>query len=277
MHKTSKLDKSSLQILMLVGSRLCYDLADNGIFQVYSFFSSRFCKQQQQQQQNYNLDESIEPRIIPDMNDMIEYYLQTGQTLLNKQIMQEGFRLSTKIQQAYLTLPTTTAVSQVSEIWFLVFNRLKYTERLVEAVYPQQQHQNYTPQQRLSVDNSESEYDYGGPYSTKNVLQSSHSLTTVSSISEVQPLPPPTNRFGSNDLALNMMNNIDKLFAERIDVYRKAEPTPVGVCTGLILILLKSFLEVTREIQMDTNNYQQIQVDIEYIKRIIWPYAGDEK
>jgi hypothetical protein len=268
---------------MLVGSRLCYDLADNGIFQVYSTFSSKFCKKQKQQQyyqSPYNtadLEENIEPRVIPDMNDIIEYYLKTGQTLLNKQMMQEGYTLSTKIQQAYLYLSetTTNSVTQVSEIWFLVYNRLKYTEKLVEAVYPQQQ--SNTPQQRLSLDNSESEYDYGGPYSTRNVLQSTHSLTTVSSISEVQPLPPTnSSRFG-NDMTLNMMNNIDKLFAERIDVYRKVEPTPVGVCTGLILILLKSFLEVTREIQLNTVNYQQIQVDIEYIKRIIWPYAGDEK
>lgn len=263
---------------MLVGSRLCYDLADNGIFQVYSIFSSKLCKQRTKSPKTTSssyrspdLESKIEPRVIPDMNDIIECYLQTGQALLNKQMMQEGYRLSTKIQEAYL-LSNITNVSQVSEIWYLVFNRLKYTEKLVEAVYPQQQQS--TPQ-RASIDNSGSEYDYG-PYSTKNVLQSTHSLTTVSSISEVQPLPPST-RFGSNDMTLNMMNNIDKLFAERVDVYRKVEPTPSGVCTGLILILLKAFLEVTREIQMNTVYYQQIQVDIEYIKRIVWPYTGDEK
>ncbi|KAG2207938.1 hypothetical protein INT47_010922, partial [Mucor saturninus] len=278
-HKTSELDKASLQILMLVGSRLCYDLADNGIFQVYSIFSSRFCKQRTKAPKTSSnspyrspdLNAKIEPRVIPDMNNMIEGYLQTGQTLLNKQMMQEGYRLSTKIQEAYL-LSTLTNVSQVSEIWYLVFNRLKYTERLVEAVYPQQQHN--TPQ-GTSIDNSESEYDYG-PYSTKNVIQSTHSLTTVSSVSEVQPLPSST-KFGSNDMTLNMMNNIDKLFAERVDVYGKVEPTPSGVCKGLILILLKAFLEVTREMQMNTVHYQQIQVDIEYIKRIVWPYTGDEK
>ncbi|KAI9242974.1 Vps51/Vps67-domain-containing protein [Helicostylum pulchrum] len=273
-YQTNKLDKSSLQIFMLVGSRLCYDLADNGIFQVYSLFSSQFCKQPSTPDHGTyhspDLDSKIEPALIPDMNDTIESYLKTGQALLNKQMMQEGYRLSSRIQEAYLFM-NITSVIQVSEIWYLVYNRLKYTENLVESVYPQSQN---TPQ-RTSIDNSESEYDYG-PYSTKNVLQSTHSLTTVSSISEVQPLPPST-RFGSNDMTLNMMNNIDKLFAERVDIYRKVDPTPIGICTGLILILLKSFLEVTREMKMDTVYYQQIQVDIEYIKRVIWPYVGEEK
>lgn len=268
-HKINELDQASLQILMLVGSRLCYDLADNGIFQTYSTFSSTFFKRQSLPKNEYrspDFETRIEPRIVPDMNVIIECYLKTGQTLLNMQMMQDGYRLSTNIQEAYLYSPSA-AVSQVSEIWFLVFNRIKYIEKLVESVYPQQQN---TPH-RSSVDNSESEYDYE-PYSTRNNLQSTHSLATVSSMSEAA-----ATKFGSNDFTSNMMNNIDKLFAERVDVYRKVEPTPSGVSTSLILILLKSFMEVTREVQIDTNRFQQIQVDIEYIKRIFWPYAGEEK
>lgn len=264
-----------MQILILAGSRLCYDLADTGIFKLYSTFSSEFYKaRSKNERKNYHspdLDSNIEPRVISDMNDMIELYLNKGQTLLNQQMMQEGYRLSTKIQEAYLlkTL-STTPVHQVSEIWFLVYNRLKYTEKLVEAVYPQHQ-----TTSRTSFDNtSESDYDYGGgSYSSRHVLPSTHSLATVSSMSET----PTTSKFGGNDMTLNMMNNIDKLFAERVDIYRKTEPTPVGVCTGLILIILKTFLEVSREVQMDPISYQQIQADVEYVKRIVWPYAGDEK
>lgn len=255
--------------MLLVGSRLCYDLADNGIFQTYSTFSTTFFKNQSLPKNEYrspDLETRIEPRVVPDMNDSIECYLKTGQTLLNMQMMQDGYLLSTNIQEAYLNSPSAP-VSQVSEIWYLVLNRIKYIEKLVEAVYPQQQH---TPH-RSSADNSESEYDYE-PYSSRNNLQSTHSLATVSSMSEAA-----TTKFGSNDFTLNMMNNIDKLFAERVDVYRKVEPTPSGVSTSMILILLKSFMEVTREIQIDTNHFQQIQVDIEYIKRIFWPYAGEEK
>lgn len=265
---------------MLVGSRLCYDLADNGIFHIYSTFSSQFCKPVVVVTNNNSTysspdpeDAKIEPNLIPDMNQTIELYLKTGQTLLNKQMMQEGYRLSARIQESYL-FSTLTSVTHVSEIWYLVYNRLKYTERLVESIYPPA-HPSPPSKRPPSLDNSESDYDYG-PYSTRNPqqLQSTHSLTTVSSISELQPLPP-SDRFGSTDI--NMMNNIDKLFADRVDIYRKVDPSPLGICTALILILLKSFLEVTREMEMNTVYYQQIQVDIEYIKRIIWPYIGEEK
>lgn len=261
---------------MLVGSRLCYDLADNGIFQMYSTFSSKFCKKKQEKEKTSyrspDMDVNIDPRVIPDMNEMIECYLKTGQTLLNKQMMQEGYRISSRIQEAYLYKPTSVSVDQVSEIWHFCFNRLKYTERLVETLYPQE-----LPalSSRGSIDdnNVESEYDYGGPYS-RHMVPSTHSLATVSSIPET---PTSTKKLGGNDMTLNMMNNIDKLFAERVDIYRKVDPSPIGVCTGLILIILKAFLEVVREIQMDTVNYQQIQVDVEYVKRIIWPFVGDEK
>lgn len=251
---------------------MCYDLADTGIFKLYSAFSSEFYKAKSERD-NYHapdLNLNIEPCIIHDMNDIIELYLSKGQALLNQQMMQEGYRLSSKIQEAYLfKTPSTTPVHQVSEIWFLVYNRLKYTEKLVEAVYPQHQ-----TTSRTSFDyNSEAEYDYDGSYSLRHTLPSTHSLATVSSISET----PTTSKFGGNDMTLNMMNNIDKLFAERVDIYRKIEPTPVGVCTGLILIIIKTFLEVSRQMQMDPISYQQIQADVEFVKRIIWSYTGDEK
>ncbi|KAI9481451.1 MAG: exocyst complex component Sec5-domain-containing protein [Benjaminiella poitrasii] len=276
-YKTSKLDRPSLQILVLVGSRLCYDLADNGIFQLYSIFSSKFCKQQTDKN-SYHLadveDANIDPRIIPDMNNMIDCYLKTGQTLLNKQLVQEGYDLSSRIQQAYLiTAPSSLSlpIHQISSIWIFIHHRIKYIERLVEAIYPQHQ-----SQVRHSMDTtaSGSEYDYNGPYMSRNFLPSSHSLATLSSMSET---PSNKQTLGRNDFTINMMSNIDKLFAERVDIYQKVEPTPIGVCVGLILIILKAFLEVTREMQMDTAHYQQIQADAEYVKRLIWPYAGDEK
>ncbi|GAN04975.1 conserved hypothetical protein [Mucor ambiguus] len=217
-HKTSKLDTPSLQIIMLVGSRLCYDLADIGIFQVYSTFSSKFCKKQQNQKKTSysspDLDANMDPRVIPDMNEIIECYLKTGQTLLNKQMMQEGYRISSRIQEAYLYKPASSAivVDHVSEIWHYCFNRLKYTEHLVEILYPQEQPALLA---RGSLDDNataaDSEYDYAGPYS-RHMVPSTHSLATASSISET---PTNTTKLGGNDMTLSIMNNIDKLFAER--------------------------------------------------------------
>ncbi|KAI7897693.1 Vps51/Vps67-domain-containing protein [Cokeromyces recurvatus] len=258
--KTSNLNSSSLQILVLVCSRLCYDLADNGIFQLYSVFSAKFCKQQDKQTYSFSdVETNIDPCIISDMNEMIDYYLNTGQTLLNKQVMQEGYELSNRIQEAYfIPIPLSIPpIRQVSTIWFFIHQRINYIERLMEAIYPQS---------RRSIDSTVSNSEY--PYGTQKFLPSSHSLASLSSDTH-------SNKPSRNDM--HIMNNIDKLFAERIDVYRKVEPTPIGVYTGLILIILKTFLEVTREMQIDTAHYQQIQVDVAYIKRMIWSHVGDEK
>ncbi|CEP07030.1 hypothetical protein [Parasitella parasitica] len=280
LYKTPKLDPLLLQVIILVGSRLCFDVADNGIIQMYSTFSSKFCKKQQDQERNSyrspEMDAGIDPRVIPDMNEMIESYLRTGQALLNEQTMQEGFRMSSRIQEAYLCYDTASSstVEQVSEIWRFCFHRLQYTERLVETLYPQEQPPHSS---RGSIEDSiaESEHDYNGGSYSRHMAPSTHSLATASSISET-PTNNPT-KLGGNDMTLNMLNNIDKLFAERVDVYRSVDPSPAGVCTGLILIMLKAFLEVVREVQMDTVHYQQLQVDVEFVKRIIWPFVGDEK
>ncbi|KAI8348434.1 exocyst complex component Sec5-domain-containing protein [Choanephora cucurbitarum] len=261
----SNLNRPSLQILVLIASRLCYDLADSHIFQLYSVFSFHFCKQSSKHKQSDNL---MDPRVIPDLNDTIDHMLNTGQDLLNRHMMQEGYELATKIQEAYLYSSFSKPICQISEVWYLTLNRLKYTEKLVDVIYSE--HRTSSTPSGLT---SEAE-GHNGPYSHHQLL-SSHSLATAASstLSET----PTRQHMSYNDMTLNMMNNIDKLFAERVDIYRKVEPNPTGVCIGLISIVLKAFLEVVREIQMDTNAYQQIQVDTEFARRITWPYVGDEK
>ncbi|KAI8997615.1 Vps51/Vps67-domain-containing protein [Pilobolus umbonatus] len=266
--KKNKADNESSEIIVISLSRLCYDISDHSIDQSYNTFSNLFFTQTHsntQSHQSSDLILSIDSSIIDDMTDIIDHYIKTGQTLLNKQIMQDGYLLSTQIQEAYLFIPYTTHTTDISPIWYSVSKQLKYIEQLMEGIHQQRsssEGQDYTP----SGDNSESDYE-------NKPIPSSHSITTVSSISEATYIPPKL----GNDITLNMMNNIDKLFAERVDIYRKIESTPTAVCNGLILIILKTFLEVVREMHIDTIIYQTIQSDVEYVRHLIWPYLGNEK
>ncbi|KAI8882381.1 hypothetical protein K501DRAFT_221225 [Backusella circina FSU 941] len=277
--KNSKLDKTLLQILMLVGSRIFYDLADNGIYQVYSVFSIKFNQDQSNSHdENYpSPNNAMDPRVIPDMNDMIERYLSSGQIQLNKQMMQDGYQLSSRLQEAYLfgnMNDSDEQPSQVSNIWHDIAKRMRYIENLVELVYPQQSSFGAT-------ENAESEFEYrlGSSSANDNEPYSRQIHSTLSLATSTSETPSGlgiTPKFGS-DMAYNMMNNIDKLFAERVDVYRKVDPTPLGVCSGLMLILFKSFLETIRETGMSATTCQQVQIDAEYARRIAWPYVGEEK
>ncbi|CEI94975.1 hypothetical protein RMCBS344292_09176 [Rhizopus microsporus] len=236
------LDRHLLQIVMLAISRLCYDLADNSVYQTYTIFSYEFYIKTQEV--GYRAP-SLDPTVIPDMNAVIEQCLNIGQSLLNQQIVHDGYRLSTRVQEAYLFREPSSAVNQVSPIWITIFQQLKQIEVLMSALFPQQQ------QQEKDKD-VEDEASATLSTATEGVIE----------------------RFG-----IDMMMNysIDKLFAERIEVYRKLEPTPASVYHGLVIILLKAFLEITRQIQMDTIMFQQIQVDVEYIGRMVWSFAGEEK
>ncbi|KAG0747218.1 hypothetical protein G6F57_006489 [Rhizopus arrhizus] len=239
---------SSVQLFMFVISRLCYDLAENCIIQVYSTFSYEFYTKNEFRYRAPNPDAPLNPTIVVDMKAMIEKYMQVGQYLLNQQMMQDGYLLSSKIQEAYLFKNTSNIVNKASSIWTtLAFERLKQIEKSVTSIFPQKQQSMV--------------------YEHESGIQSAHSLVSSDSV-------PDLGRFGME----TMMNyNIDKLFAERIEIYRQVEPTPVAVYHGLLRIVLKAFLEVTRQIQMDTATFQQIQVDVEYIGRIVWPTAGEEK
>lgn len=230
---------------MLAISRLCYDLADNSVYQTYTIFSYEFYIKTQEV--GYRAP-SLDPAVIPDMNAVIEQCLNIGQSLLNQQIVYDGYRLSTRVQEAYLFREPSSVVNQVSSIWITIFQQLKQIEVLMSALFPQQQQQ----QQQEKDKDVEDEASATLSTATEGVVE----------------------RFG-----IDMMMNysIDKLFAERIEVYRKLEPTPASVYHGLVIILLKAFLEVTRQIQMDTIMFQQIQVDVEYIGRMVWSFAGEEK
>ncbi|KAI8968593.1 exocyst complex component Sec5-domain-containing protein [Mycotypha africana] len=269
-----------LSVLLLLESRLCYNLANNGIYRVYVAFST-------QSSYDKNLvnsssthfaelsDTVLDPTIISDFNDVVDYYLNRGQFLLKKHLMLEAYMLTCRLQRDYI-YPNrdSSSVQRSSDVWTYFTKRLRYTDRILGIFFPQQQHLQQSDSATDNVSMLDCNYS-GGPYSTRHVPPSTHSVATMSSISET---PGKTYFEVEDNVALNMMSsNIDKLFAERIDVYRSVEPTAKDVCTALIMMVLKAFLEVMRETQVDGVAYQQLQVDVEYVQRMIWPYAGDEK
>ncbi|CAO3693270.1 unnamed protein product [Rhizopus stolonifer] len=214
------IDVNNTQLIFVI-SRLCYDLADNSIFEVYSTFSHEFY--------STGFRAPIHQALLVDVNAVVERFSKVGQALINRQMIQDGYQISCRLQEAYLQR-RPKELTEVSPILCKLLDRLGHVESTMRSVFP----------------------------SSSSVLESS---------------VPDLGRFGMD----TMMNNIDKLFAERMDIYRQVEPTPNAVYQGLLIMMLKSLLEVTRMIQMDTVNFQQIQLDVEYIGQRVWPLAGDRK
>lgn len=258
---------------MIVGSRLCYDLAEHIIPEVYTNLPRK------------DTDAANDEKSREDAHVMMEQYIHKGQSLLNKQTMQEGFRLTLLIQHQYLRSDRLDSKPErVSQAWVDAFERVRYIEQLVETVYPQTSSPdgNHGGGGGAGTEMSDMDYEYRfGSTASEGLYtrptQSTHSLTTTSSetpgeVTGLGIIP----KFGY-DMTQNMMSNIDKLFAERVDIYRSVDPTPVGVCAGVLRMLLKAFLETVRQMRLLQSDYQQLQLDVEYLRLMMWPYTQHDK
>ncbi|KAL0085225.1 exocyst complex component Sec5-domain-containing protein [Phycomyces blakesleeanus] len=253
-------------IVCLVSSRLCFDFADHIIARIYSEFSSKSANP-------LSRHESIDTIFLSDCQELTELFSQTGQTLLNNQIMEDGYALSAKVQTHYLSLQSKPP-TKPSAVWREVFTRLQSVEQLVNITFPQPS----SPEGR-DVSDSEHDYRFGSLASTLEAppIQATHSSQSLATMSSGTGEPlGNVSKFG-NDVTLNMMHTINKLFEDRVDVYRPIEPSAEGACGALVRVLLKTLQEVVREMWVDCNIYQQLQVDVEYLGIALRSYAGDEK
>lgn len=73
-----------------------------------------------------------------------------------------------------------------------------------------------------------------------------------------------------------LMNNIQKLFAEKIEIFSPVEFSKVSVLTGIVKITLKTFLECIRLRTFSKYGLQQIQVDCHYLQLYLWRFVSDE-
>ncbi|KAF7722264.1 Vacuolar protein sorting-associated protein 51 [Apophysomyces ossiformis] len=254
--------------IMLTNSRLCQDIAESMVLLIYNHFSELFYQAKAENSQH--IKQVLEKSLLKDANEVIEYCLSKGQWLLNEQIMQDGYRLSARIQEFYLTYvesswPTTT--DSFSDVWNIVLQQLQSMDQLMKSVYPQLS-------AHTSVDGGETDTENEYPFPPKNdgmysvSAQSTQSFGGVTSSAGIG-----LGIFRSDN---DLMDNIDKLFAERVDVYGNIDRTPTGACSGLIRIILKAFHETTREMPISEGVYRQLQLDVEQLRVSLWPYVGED-
>lgn len=81
---------------------------------------------------------------------------------------------------------------------------------------------------------------------------------------------------GPSQLDSSLLNNIQKLFSERIDLSGTVEPNKGSVVMAVIKICLKGFLECVRLKTFGKYGIQQIQVDCYYLQLFLWRFTFDE-
>lgn len=74
-----------------------------------------------------------------------------------------------------------------------------------------------------------------------------------------------------------LMSNIQKLFAEKIEIFSQVEFNKMSILSGIVKITLKTFLECIRLKTYSKYGLQQIQVDCHYLQMYLWRFVNDEK
>ncbi|KAI8921646.1 hypothetical protein BC831DRAFT_476199 [Entophlyctis helioformis] len=75
-----------------------------------------------------------------------------------------------------------------------------------------------------------------------------------------------------------LLNDIDRLFQERIEYLpSRIELSRAAVLLVMTKVTLKCFIEHIRDMVLSTTAYQQIQVDVAYIRAQFWSFVGDER
>ncbi|KAL1917285.1 uncharacterized protein VTP21DRAFT_4941 [Calcarisporiella thermophila] len=74
-----------------------------------------------------------------------------------------------------------------------------------------------------------------------------------------------------------LLNHIDRLFSERVEIFGRVEISRTGVMLGLIKILIKALIETLRMQTLTQYDFQQVQLDVEYLRVHLWRFTPDEK
>lgn len=85
-----------------------------------------------------------------------------------------------------------------------------------------------------------------------------------------------SNSRGSKKIDNNLLSNIQKLFSERIEIFADCDFNKLSVTTGIIKIVLKTFIECVRLCSFSRFGFQQIQIDATYLQNQMWRFVTDE-
>ena len=70
---------------------------------------------------------------------------------------------------------------------------------------------------------------------------------------------------------------IDRIFSERVEVYGPVDFNKSSVMTTLTKSVVRGMTEEFRVSPIEKATYQQLQVDLAYLKQYLWPFCHDER
>ncbi|KAF9950929.1 Vacuolar protein sorting-associated protein 51 [Mortierella alpina] len=295
----------------LVMSRLCFELSNSVVEQLYKSVSKTLYRPGKRNRSGSFLIESYdEPPVIPqlqwDCKAVIQSCQESGHALLDGFIFRTGNELSSKLVSDVSTLPSvqrqqlaTTAQSssgvlldamsqesppkKVSDPWEQIYRQLNEIERQVVVAYGDEG-DDRQGNHEISSESTRRESAFRATTITGGGGGSHNGNTNNSRLSHRND---SLTSFGSNTMNSRFENqqrnllltNIDKLFSDRVEIFVRCQDlNRTGIMFGIIKILLKAWAEAVRMKTFSRGGFQQVQIDAEFAKVWLWRFAtADER
>ncbi|CAG8674102.1 9994_t:CDS:10 [Funneliformis caledonium] len=277
-------------IIVLMMSRVLLDFGEIIVMQVYLAFSNGLYKQQSDQRREFGVEMyngfgekyTIAKELVHDVREIIGI---CKDRILETYVEIKGNQVSAKIRDIYIPnviqkqfekTNKSSIPERVTSIWSEIITDLVYIEKDVVVLYGGPIDEN----KEVVEDSSGTSSNTGGGgdkslLSPNTALVKSpyaHSNSSHSSMNSTRSKSP--NPFTSS---VQLTSHIDKLFSDRIEIYSIVEMSIIGIMTGIVKILLKTWIEMIRLNTLTNNSFQQIQVDSEYMRVKLWRFIEDER
>lgn len=246
---TSQMDeKSNISFnILLVTSSLCHHLCLSSIEDIFSITDEQFkilhsYSGQQHQKQLAVLTSSSAAEAKT-----------AAQLLLNHYVKLQGSTISQMLRKSVETRDCLSSIEPRS-----VKSVMK---RVVEDI--------------TAIDKSISQvYEEGSK--TERLSDSTARRSMASRLFSGGPAGRSNWSYAHSSVDNSLMNNIQKLFVEKIEIFSAVNFNKMSIMTGIIKICLKTLMECVRQKTFGRYALQQVQVDCHYLDLYLWNFVQDE-
>ncbi|CAI2192880.1 1451_t:CDS:10, partial [Funneliformis geosporum] len=288
-------------IIVLMMSRVLLDFGEIIVMQVYLAFSNGLYNQQSDQRREFGVEiyngfgekYTIAKELVHDVREIVGI---CKDRILETYVEIKGNQVSAKIRNIYIPniiqkqfekTDKSPIPEKVTSIWSEIITDLVYIEKDVVILYGgpiDEEHKEVFEdpvEQRLNPFLQSGTKSNTGGGGDKSLLSPNtalvkspyaHSNSSHSSMNSTRSRSP--NPFTSS---VQLTSHIDKLFSDRIEIYSIVEMSIIGIMTGIVKILLKTWIEMIRLNTLTNKSFQQIQVDSEYMRVKLWRFIEDER
>uniref|UniRef100_A0A1I8N667 Vacuolar protein sorting-associated protein 51 homolog n=2 Tax=Musca domestica TaxID=7370 RepID=A0A1I8N667_MUSDO len=245
MNSFGDLSTSSLPNLLLVLSKTCLEMEQNGIHVLISLVDDL-----------YEID-SENSTTLTHETEICAEMRETAQNLLDTYVRLQGSNISQMLRKSVETRDWLNCLEPrtVRAVMKRVVEEMSSIETVVASLYEQQPHQN---ERTTASSDSSRKTHFSNLTGSKQQFRSNWSNYTPS------------------QLESSYVSNIHRLFSERVDIFTSVDFSKVSIVTGIIKIGLKTLLECVRVRTFSKFGLQQIQVDTHYLQMNLWRFVKDE-